>query len=261
MAASVARLRRIVLALEDPEHLQPTLGDAAALAVHVQGELVGLLIEDEELRQFADLPFAREIVRSSAIPRMLDSDRLERQLRVRAERIRRAFQRIETEQRLHTSLRIVRGRQQAQHAATEQPADVIFVASRRRAAAPGEYPGIRAGHAGAPLAVLYDHSPCADRALEVAAALHTGHAGPLLVLLGESPETGRPSTDESRDALSARLSRTDFRVLPLAHLDAPEQLAIRYRCRLLVLPARGDRPERIVAEDSELTGLPIALVT
>jgi len=245
------RLRRIVIALHDPAHMQPTLADAAALAHFVQGELAGLLIEDEDVCQFASLPFAREIVRASGMPRALNSDTLERQLRVRAQRIRRAFQQLEADKRLRTSLRIVRGRRQAQAAAAELPADVFFLARRRRkplAKPRREYP--TSGPI-APLAVYYDRSGHADRALEVGAALQKSRLGPLLVLTEHHVDLRE---------LSATLTESDFRLLRVESNEGPEELAIRYGCRLLVLPSRGEAGSRLIEKEIETTGLPIALV-
>lgn len=243
------RLRRIVIALRDLAHMHPTLADAAALANFVQGELAGLLIEDEDVCQFASLPFAREIVRASGMPRALNSDTLERQLRVRAQRVRRALRQVDADKRLRTSLRIVRGHRQTQAAAAELPADVIFLARRRRRPlTQHKYPGSRPS---APLAVYYDRSRHADKALEVGAALQKARLGPLLVLTEQQVD--------SRE-LSAALGETEFRVLRIENHGAPEELAIRHGCRLLVLPAPGQTEARLMEKEVETTGLPIALV-
>lgn len=72
---------KILLALDIASQNLAARDFALSLAGHLQAELIGLFVEDEDLLKSAQYPFSREIVSSSALERKLDYDDMERSLR------------------------------------------------------------------------------------------------------------------------------------------------------------------------------------
>jgi nucleotide-binding universal stress UspA family protein len=85
-------IRRILVALDASRQSVAALQVAADLASHLEAELVGLFVEDINLLRLAELPFAREVGSYSATRRRLNTRQVERQLKVQAERARRALE-------------------------------------------------------------------------------------------------------------------------------------------------------------------------
>jgi len=102
------RIRRIVVGFDAGAWRSETLRELAALAVETQAELVGVFIEDIDLLQLARLPFAAEVGHSSAARRGLDPATLERELRARAEALRRALAAVLDPARVAWSFRVAR---------------------------------------------------------------------------------------------------------------------------------------------------------
>lgn len=85
------RLRRIIAGFDAGACRRETLQAIAALAAETQAEVLGVFIEDTRLLELARLPFALEIGHTSALPRGLELESLERALRLHAEALRRAL--------------------------------------------------------------------------------------------------------------------------------------------------------------------------
>jgi hypothetical protein len=85
------RLRRIIAGFDAGACRRETLQAIAALAAETHAEVLGLFIEDTELLQLAQLPFAVEVGHASALARGLDLETLERALRLQAEVLRQAL--------------------------------------------------------------------------------------------------------------------------------------------------------------------------
>ncbi len=102
-------IRRIVVALDASRESQVVLEAATDLAAHLGADLVGLFIEDANLLSLAGSPFGREISRFSANLRPMQSEQLERQLRVQADQLRRALAAAALNRQVAGTLRVVRG--------------------------------------------------------------------------------------------------------------------------------------------------------
>lgn len=107
MSGKVA-IRRIVAGFDAGACRPDTLRALAALAAETQAELLGVFIEDTSLLQLARLPFAAEVGHSSAARRGLEPAMLERELRARAEALRRALAAVLDPARVAWSFRVAR---------------------------------------------------------------------------------------------------------------------------------------------------------
>lgn len=194
-------IRRIVVALDASPHSYAALEAAVRMAAHFRAELLGLYVEDINILRLAELPFVREIGSFSTICRRLEMPDLERQLRMRTLEIRQRFVTLATQQHLQQTFRVARGKVALEIHAAAAEADVLIVGkagwshlsrhrlgSTARAACADDTPGLTlilqdGARLGAALLVVYDGSPLAEKALDIAVALMETRQGPLHVLL------------------------------------------------------------------------------
>ena len=120
------KIRRIVMGLELAPFSRPVLEAAVALAQRMEAELVGLFVEDEDLLHFAGLPFAREVGISSATPRALDVESMERALRALAKDAQETLAALAERTPVRWSFRVVRGSLAAELIAAAGEADLII---------------------------------------------------------------------------------------------------------------------------------------
>jgi hypothetical protein len=102
------KLRRIIAGFDAGVCRRETLEAIAALATETQAEVLGVFIEDTRLLELARLPFAAEVGHTSALPRGLDVETLERALRFRADALRRALAAAFEPSAVHWSFRVAR---------------------------------------------------------------------------------------------------------------------------------------------------------
>ena len=199
-------IRRILVALDDSAHSRAALQAAAKLAARFDAELLGVFVEDTNLFRAAQSPIAREIGLFSATRRRMSLQEIERQLRVQAHRVQRAFSRALERQKIEGSFRVARGAIIAQLLDAAYEADILIlgkaggspvrrrqVGSTTRAAvmeAPKLTLILRNGtRLEPPLLVLHDGSTLSQKGLFIAAALAEKEGGPMTVLaLAEEPE-------------------------------------------------------------------------
>ena len=193
-----ATFRRILVGLDSSAPSLAALDAAVRLAVELEAELEGLFIEDVNLLHFAGLPFTRVIDAASSQARAIDRPDLERELRARAESVRRKLASAAGE-RVSWTFRVVRGQVEAEFMAAAREADLVsigFVGDRRGGAAgtgslarravlesPGSVLLLRCQQgAGSPVAVCLDDGRHGDRALDCAASLAKSQGGGLTVV-------------------------------------------------------------------------------
>lgn len=130
-------IQRVVVGFEAPLRARLALATAADLARRMDAELVGLLVENENLIRLAGLPFASEIGFPSALTRGIDPKRMERSLRAMAENSRQVLEAIARRRlagpasgpSLRWSLRVTRGEAVPQMLSSGDPADLLVIAT------------------------------------------------------------------------------------------------------------------------------------
>jgi hypothetical protein len=229
------RIVRILLGMESAGPELPDIEPAVRLARLLEAELTGLFIEDDDLLRSAALPFAAEIPLAGGAPRALDVVKLERALRMLAQRTEAELERAAERARVRWTFRVVRGRRLPTMLAEAGVDDLVVLA--RTPHSPAELRQAAAAHT---IAVLFDGSEAARHAVALAARL-VGDDGRDLLLLDVG---GRTTADDARAAqrwLKSRGIRVALHAL--AALDAERVLnALRGNVPLLlILPAANDQ--------------------
>ncbi len=182
-------IRRILVALDTSSRGLVALETAADLATDMHAELQGLFVEDESLFRLAGLPFAQEILYSSAVARQMDLAAIERSWRVRAEELRRQFAELAERLRVKWSFDILRGRIVKQALAAAADADLLLIVRENRS--PPAPAFTRRAAAPRPILVIYEGTPAGRRALITAARLvqDTGNRIGVLIAACDEGET------------------------------------------------------------------------
>ncbi len=126
------RFRRILVALDASASSLAALEVAAGLAACLRSELAGLFVEDDDLMNLAELPFAREFSLPGGTARPLDPARMKQELEQQAAAARRALQAEAQRRRLSWDFRVVRGRVENELRAAAAAADLICVGQGMR---------------------------------------------------------------------------------------------------------------------------------
>lgn len=248
-------LGRILVALDTSAHGRAALTGAAALAAELRAELLGLFVEDANLLRLASLPFVGQAAWGLAAEDTRDEERMSRALRAEASRLR---QLLETEaERLHLrwSFEVTRGAVAHELIEAAERVDLVVMGTAGRnpmtgaslgstartvaRLAPRSVAFLRPGVTpGRPVAVLYDGSEAARRALDLAGRLAREDGQNLIALLPADAPGGRAALARELEA-RLRTGGLQARVRELPP-DGPEALAATVRAaggRLLVLPA------------------------
>jgi nucleotide-binding universal stress UspA family protein len=275
-------IERILVALDASPHSLAALEAAVDLAARFQAELSGLFVEDENLLRLAELPFVREIGIFTATRRRIDSEEMERQIRVQSRRVRRVFTLTTERAHVQRSFRVARGAVLSEVLSAAAEADVLVLGqagwsllqrgrlgSTVRGILPEQF-GLalilKEGTClGDPLAVVYDGSPVAERALIAAAALRRQpdkDRALIVLLLAEESQSAQTLQSQAasrladRDAIAVYRSLTSANALWLADILQAEG------CGMLVLPARSSAlQDSVLVELLEHLDLPVLLVT
>jgi hypothetical protein len=187
MPTEATKVRRIVMALDTASSVLPAIEAAAGLALGLHAELAGLFIEDERLLRFAGLPFAREFGFASARARPLAPATVEHALRAQAEQLRRLLAATAERLSLAWTLEVVRGEVPRSVLARAGASDLL-VLGRTEYAWPGanrridpaqRFPAL----ADRPVAVVFDGSATALRALSIGSTLAEVTGSELIILI------------------------------------------------------------------------------
>jgi len=239
--------RKILVPLDASDESVAALKTAVRLASRMQASLEGLFIEDDNLLRAGELACCQVVHAVTATVSTFDRSDMEHQLRLAARRARAALVAETTEQGLDWSFRVDRGDVTASILAAALDVDLIVMGRTSRR--PGQrqrlgsttrklvsgatavlVTGARQHHG--PVACMYDASPVADRALEIAIQLSRRDGGRLLVLLAIA------SSDRTRVAelTKGKGLEVDYEVLPDSHLHGLQTVLRRLPVELLVLP-------------------------
>ena len=177
---------RVLVALDASPQSQAALRAAARVAAAMQAELLGLFVEDANLFHLCNSPFCREVGLRTAVVRQLESQTVERQLRVLAAEMRRSLARVAGEAQVRWSFQVTRGA--VEHELLVAAENSVLLSLGRTSWLTGSRLGsttrmvvqrtlrpllILGNHDGLthPLTVIYNGSPSADRALTLAIRL------------------------------------------------------------------------------------------
>lgn len=279
-------IKRILVAIDASPHSLAALEAAAALAVRFQAELSGLFVEDENLLRLADLPFVQEVGLFSATRRRINGKELERQIRVQSRRVRRVFAVTTQRAQVTWSFRVVRGSVLSEVLAAASEADVLVLGQAgwsllRRGRLGSTVRGIlpeRFGLTlilkertclGVPLAVVYDGSTVAERALIAADTLrwepdNDQKLAERLIVLLLAEERAKVQTLQRQAAsyLADRGTTVRYRSLTRANVLGLVDVLQAEGCGTLVLPARSSTLQNsILVALLEHLDLPVLLVT
>jgi hypothetical protein len=190
--------RRIAVTLDAFDLNVIALDQAARLAERMGARLEGIFVEDIDLLQLAELPFLREIRRSSRSVTAMNPLRMEQEFRVLARRAERLLGEQAARHNVAWSFRIWRGSIDAELLDAVMEVDILAL-SRLGSALTRGHPA-RAGHNA--IAVMYGDSEAAARALETAAGMAAEQKAGLNILL---PPAGNIDTAVLQQALVSRL--------------------------------------------------------
>ena len=218
--ASKARgISRILVALDASAHSLAALEEAVALANRLKAEVMGLFVEDINLLRLATSPMARQIGLPSAIGEEIDSAMIESGLRAQANQARDALEAAAGRAGVNWSFRTVRGRVAEEVIAAAGESDLLIVGWASRplslkvrlgstalaiaARAPRSVLLLRHGASLArPVAVAFDGSTGAEKALAAAVDLSTHNSGELTVILLTGEKEG---IERLKEQVTARL--------------------------------------------------------
>lgn len=225
------RIVRILLGMESSGPELPDIEPAVRLARLLEAEISGVFVQDDDLLRSAALPFAVEIPLAGGAPRALDMARLERALRMLAQRTEAELERAAESARIRWSFRVVRGRRMPTMLGEAGEGDLVVLA--RTPHSPAELRQAAGAHT---VAVLFDGSEAARHAVALAARL-VGHDGRDLLLLDVGLREAEGDARAAQHWLRSRGVRVALH--PLAAVAAERVLnALRGNVPLLlILPA------------------------
>jgi hypothetical protein len=244
---------RVLVDLSAGPRAVDLLEEALELAVRLEAELSGLFVEDTALLRSSALPFVRQVHLSSGAAGALDPTRIERDLRLAAERARATLARGAEARRLRWSFRTGRGELLRELAREAGAADLVVLrrdwrasaAARLLSAAGRAELGLDTGgvllargprrRGSAIVVALAGGEP--SRPALLAAARLAGSDRPLVVL-------GERTLARALDELGAPSGlRATFHSLPADDAGALERALLEARAGLLVLSALDPRLE------------------
>lgn len=254
MAERKTSIERILVALDASPASLSALQSAVELAARLEAQLVGLFVEDINLLRVAQLPFAREVSLFSPRFRRLESLELERQLKVQAERMRRALAQMAAAHDVDWDFRVTRGSVSMEVMTAGAEADLVilgkigrsFSAARRMGSTVRrmvlQRPGLTlilqsGGRLTVPVAVLYDGSESGEAALEAAGHLVKAKDGKLTILvLAGSKDEARALQMDTLERLQQLGLGADFRLLVQPTTRGLLQLVQRETVGPVVIP-------------------------
>lgn len=221
------RVRRVAVALDASPQGSGDLALATGIAVALNAELEVVFVEDTELLRLAGLPFLREVRTFTQGECRLDAERLQRELRAVARRIRSHLERSAQELGVSWSFRVWRGDPQVDLLGAAIDAELLALGRLARMAPPWRRP--RSTHplvslAQPRLGAVYTGTDASARALALASELAAQQHARLLVILQPSrPDQGAQLRSEVLEQLGAR--GEDALVIRLEGTDAAQLAA------------------------------------
>lgn len=168
---------RMLMAVDASTQNYDALEAAAEFASQLRTHLMALFVEDINLLKLAELPFAKELDRSSGIMRPLDPERVTRAFRADARKFEKRLGEESAKRRISVSMRVVRGHHAAAALEMAAKGDIVFLDNVVRLPYGSSRPQRSASKPRKPVSprqpiwVFYDGSKKAERALTLALGL------------------------------------------------------------------------------------------
>ena len=252
---NVLNIRRILVPMDASEQSRSALQAAAELAAAFRAELVGLFVEDINLLQLADSPFAQEISFYSPGLRRLDRELLKRQLRVQADRARQELAAVASRADIPWTFRVTRGGVSAHVLAAATEADLTILGkkgwsmsrsprigstvqaliSRGRGMTLILEQGLRLQY---PVLTFYTGSQVSRKAVMVGAGLAQLQKRPFRVLLlADDSRTYQRLTGDLQELLDQTRVAAEYRRLDSSGISGLRQALAREGQVLVVVPS------------------------
>lgn len=235
-------INRVIVLVSDSADSAAALEAAARLAARRGAELQALFVEDVNLLRSAGLPFAREIGLTSATPRPMSTEAVERRLRAQAERSRRLLERISRRLSISASFHVSRGDVEREALGSAQPEDMLVVCRAERSRHGGSrlsdrenriaasarctvmFIGNRQPEDNRPVLVLHADGDRGRRSLALAGAMAQDTGQPLVLLL---PPGGAEEHQQLGDSARewAQSHGLDVRLRTLGRVDGRSLIA------------------------------------
>lgn len=240
MDPKAATFNRILVALDTSWQSYAALETAAEFASHLQAELMALFIEDADLLRLAELPFAKELDRSSGVMRPLDAGALIRALQADAQRLQNRLAEESEKRRISVSMKVVRGQYVAAAMEMADQTDIVFlydVAALSYGATSTKAGAARTGRVPIgqkPVWVFYNRSASSQRSLSLALSLSRKYNANLIVVMTED------AAGDKLDAQVGNMLRSHpglwCRLLSLSDKESLSNAVKLKGCSVLVLP-------------------------
>jgi len=231
------RRARILVMLGSTESDRAALEALRLLADTPPAEILGMFVEDIELLMLAELPIAREYCLLTHVERHLQTPDIERQFRIQARAAQQALAEIAGRLGSTLSFRTVRGITTALLREALAETDLmLFGAGRRALRVPGGFTRATASRTSRqqPVAVVFDGSDAAQRALQVALQIAPDEVIPLTVILTASNPDHVCALAEQTSRLAGNRRLQLVKMVNPAWRDVIEQAHARHGAALVV---------------------------
>jgi nucleotide-binding universal stress UspA family protein len=227
-------IHSIAVAIDCSPHSKASLEAAAEMAARLKAELIGIFVEDINLLHMAGLPFAEEVRLYSATTEKLDTEQLERMLRVQAQQASELLQRTAEARMLRHTFRVLRGMVPEQLMLAAPEADMLVLGRSGRSPSCRKglgstartalheckmnvmlmRPGVTAAEG--PLLVLCDGSEASKRALRTALEIAGPKSTLHLLVTDPAPEAIERCKQETVAMLKGRTIEAEYYHIPFA---------------------------------------------
>ena len=177
------QMRHVLLGFGTAGCSQPTLSRVVSLAARLRASIQNIYVEEPDLARLAALPFTREVARYTARIRRLDANLLARRLLARAEELNLLLQHQAQLEAIESSFRTLQGELIPTILREARDASVTIIPAQ------SDWRDIAGETSTTPriaVAVLYDGSEQAARALSLAVTLAEKDSGDLLALITDA---------------------------------------------------------------------------
>ena len=196
---------------------------------------MALFIEDVNLIKLAELPFAKELDRSSGVMRPLDPGALARALQADARRLQQRLAEESERRQISVSMKVVRGQYLTTAMQMAEKSDIVFL--NDIATSPYAKTGaqrtrrIPIGHK--PIWILYDGSAETQRCLSLALSLAQKDRSELIIVFTDSAAGDK--LDTQKDQIVSDYPDLPCQYLPLSDKETLSHLIEQKGCSVLVL--------------------------